>query len=191
MFEGLASNAMLLRPATIPTDRAMPDTHAPLPLYDSSLDDPGPLENGFADHMSLAVARANCTGQPLALHVLRLEAPGSSTARAAVPPVEAFLLETARRIDETLPGGDCATYLGEATFAVLQETDLGDQGVQSLASKLLNTVSAPMTCRDRQIRLHVTFGLSRHIRGASAKALLRLARHTLLEASAARQPAAT
>ncbi len=137
-----------------------------------------PLDSRFEAQLSLAVDQAVKTGESVSLQIISLETPGTSSSF----PIEIFMMEAGRRIDELIRGFDAATYLGEGKFGVLLRAVSGRKGVAFLATSILNGLEEPFSAGRQMLSLDVNIGFSLHETGVCYDELLARAEYALQKA---------
>ena len=135
------------------------------------------LDAGFAARLSLAVEQAVKTGESIGLQIISLETPASAPC-----PIEVFMMEAARRIDELIRGFDAATYLGRGRFAVLHRAVSGRKGVAFLTKGFLATLAEPFSVDRQVVSLDVNIGFSLYETGICCDELLSRAEYALQKA---------
>jgi len=135
------------------------------------------LDSRFEGQLSLAVDQAAKTGESVALQIISLQTPGASPF-----PIEIFMMEAGRRIDELIRGFDAATYLGEGRFGVLLRAVSGRKGVAFLAKSLLADLEEPFSAGRQPLSLDVNIGFSLHESGVCYDELLARAEYALQKA---------
>ena len=95
-----------------------------------------------------------------------------------------LLAIAARRLIRATRSGDTVARLGGDEFALLVTGDASDSYIQSLAGRLVDTLSAPYDIDGRQMTLSASLGIARAERGITAQELMRNADLAMYRAKA-------
>jgi diguanylate cyclase (GGDEF)-like protein len=127
----------------------------------------------FEDRVGQAQARAQRSGEPIAVLFIDLDdfkTVNDSLGHAAG---DDLLRLTSARLDESLRGMDTAARLGGDEFAVLAENVEGPESVSTLAARLHAALELPFLLGDDEVFVRASIGIALSVGAEAADELMR------------------
>lgn len=130
----------------------------------------------FMEHLESAIARADRTGDRLALLYLDLDGFKAINDSQGHTTGDALLKETANRLKQALRKGDIVARIGGDEFVVLQQPLAEDAQAEWLARRLEKCVTAPVNVEGKALQVGLSIGIARYPEdGTQAESLIQAA----------------